>query len=115
MDSFIDLVGQNWPRNAGPRTPLHQTVIQRGLPPRWPQLSQIAWFSEKNYIFHDKEAFSDNNVYILHLDSDYFIVVYNSQVHVEATVFGYGIEQTARANQKPFVDIARTNHRMFLT
>ena len=72
---FIDLVGQNWPRNAGLRTPLHQTVIQWGLPPRWPQLSQIAWFSEKKYIFHDKEAFSDNNVYILHPDSDYFIVV----------------------------------------
>ena len=51
MDSFIDIVGHNWPRNAGLRTPLQPTVVQRGLPPRWPQLSQIAWFSEKSYIY----------------------------------------------------------------
>ena len=51
VDSFIGIVGQNWPRNAGLRTPLQKTVIQRGLPPRWPQLSQIAWFSEKSYIY----------------------------------------------------------------
>ena len=52
VDTFIDIVGQNWPRNAGLCTPLQQTVIQRGPPPRWPQLSKIAWFSEKSYTYH---------------------------------------------------------------
>ena len=37
--------------NARLRTPLRHTVIQRGLPPRWPQLSHIAWFSEKSCIY----------------------------------------------------------------
>ena len=52
VDTFIDIVGQNWPGIAELRTPLQQTVIERGLSPRWPQLSQIARFSEKSYIFH---------------------------------------------------------------
>ena len=51
VDSFINIVGQNWPRNARLCTPLRHTVTQRGLPPRWPQLSHIAWFSEKSYIY----------------------------------------------------------------
>ena len=52
QDSFIDIVRQNWPRNAGLCTPLQQTVIQRDPPLWWPQLSHIAWFSEKSYTYH---------------------------------------------------------------
>ena len=32
-------------------TLLQHTVIQGGLPPRWPQLSQIAWVGEKHHHF----------------------------------------------------------------
>ena len=61
VDSFIDIVGQNWPINTKLRTPLQRTVIQRGICPRCPQLSQIAWESEKSQIFiRDKEALSGN-------------------------------------------------------
>ena len=52
VDSFIDIVRQNWPRNAGLCTPLQETVKQRGPPLWWPQLSHIAWFSEKIYTYH---------------------------------------------------------------
>ena len=62
LDSFIDIVGQNWPRNAELCTPLQQTVIQRGPPPRWPQVSEIAIQRKKLHISPDKEAFSGNTV-----------------------------------------------------
>ena len=42
---FIGIVGQDWSINARLRTPLQRTVIQRDLPPGWPQLSKIAWDS----------------------------------------------------------------------
>ena len=51
VDSFIDIVGQNWPRNAGLPTPLQLTVIQPSLPPRWPQQSQIAWLNRKSFVY----------------------------------------------------------------
>ena len=57
VDNFIDIVGQNWPRNARLRTPLQRAVKQRGPLPRWPQLSQIAWTGGKHHHFPgDKEA-----------------------------------------------------------
>ena len=59
--SFIDIVRQNWPGNARLRKPLQRTVIQRGLPPRWPQLSDIAWVSDKRQRFlRGEEAFLGN-------------------------------------------------------
>ena len=66
VDSFIDIVGQNWPGIAKLRTPLQQTVIQRELPPRWPQLSLVGWAEEKcrsknvRVFPGDKEALSGN-------------------------------------------------------
>ena len=61
VDIFIDFVGQNWSENIRLFTPLQHTVIQGGLPPTWLQLSQIAWVSEKYFIFpREKEAFSGN-------------------------------------------------------
>ena len=45
------------------RIPLQRTVIQRGIPPRWSQLSQIAWESEISQILiRDKEALSGKTV-----------------------------------------------------
>ena len=49
LDSFIDIVGQNWPRIARFRTPLQRTVVQRAPLPMWPQLSRVAW-AKKNVI-----------------------------------------------------------------
>ena len=61
VDGFIDIVGHNWPETPKLRTPLRKTVVQRGLPPRWPQLSQVAWAGEKCKGFSgDKEALSGN-------------------------------------------------------
>ena len=60
VDTFL-VVLQMCPRNARRCTPLQRTVIHRGLPPRWPQLSQIARVSEKYHIFLlEKEAFPGN-------------------------------------------------------
>ena len=46
VDTFIDIVGQNWFGIARLGTPLQQTVVQRGPLPRWPQLSRVAWARE---------------------------------------------------------------------
>ena len=55
VDIYIDIVEHNWSGNARLRTPLQGTVIQRKLPPRWPQLSQIAWVSEKVRVFNTRK------------------------------------------------------------
>ena len=52
VDTFIDIKGQNWFGNTRLCTHLQHKVIQGGLPPRWPQLSQKAWGSEKHNLFH---------------------------------------------------------------
>ena len=80
MDSFIDIVGHNWPRNAGLRSPLQHTVTQRGLPPRWPQLSQVEWFSEKNYIYHAIKRRFPATLYRL----DYIVSYNNDTLIAEA-------------------------------
>ena len=66
VDSFIDISGQKWSGIATLRTLLQQTVIQRGLPPRWPKLPQVGWHGEKCEGFPgDKEALSGNTVWRL--------------------------------------------------
>ena len=73
VDGFIDIVGHNWPETPKLRTPMHKTVIQRGLPPRWLQISQVAWAGEKCKVFSgDKEALSGNtgvSTFLYHLRS----------------------------------------------
>ena len=51
MDTFIDIVGQNWFGIARLGTPLQQTAVQRGPLLRWPQLSRLAWARENVSVF----------------------------------------------------------------
>ena len=51
VDTFIDIVGQNWFGIARLGTPLQQTAVQRGPLPRWPQLSRVAWVHENVSVF----------------------------------------------------------------
>ena len=51
VDTFIDIVGQNWFGIARLGTPLQQTAVQRGPLPRWPQLSRVAWARENVSVF----------------------------------------------------------------
>ena len=51
MDTFTDIVGQNWFGIARFGTPLQQTAVQRGPLPRWPQLSRVAWARENVSVF----------------------------------------------------------------
>ena len=65
LDTFIDIEGQNWAGNTRLCTPLQRTMIQGGLPPSWPQLSKIAWVSEKHNIFlREKQAFPGNHRFL---------------------------------------------------
>ena len=51
VDTFIDIVGQNWFGIARLGTPLQQTAVQRGPLLRWPQLSRVAWARENVSVF----------------------------------------------------------------
>ena len=51
MNTFIDIMGQNWVGIARLGTPLQQTAVQRGPLPRWPDLSRVAWARENVTVF----------------------------------------------------------------
>ena len=96
VDTFIDIVGQNWSGNTKLCTPLQDTVIQGSLPPRWPQLSQIAWFSGKSYVYKlIKRRFPAT------LTNYLFIRYYNSRFFHLQRGHGGGHDQTHRAGVDP--------------
>ena len=51
VDTFIDIMGQNWFGIARLGTPLQQIAVQRGPLPRWPQPSRVAWARENVSVF----------------------------------------------------------------
>ena len=64
VDTFIDIVGQNWPRNAKLCTPLQQTVNTAG--PTYEVATAVpdsVVQRKKPHLSHDKEAFSGNTVH----------------------------------------------------